>query len=54
MEYVKLSEVLAIMARRSYAFQDFGGFDDVKQDIESLPRIDYCPEEGEKDEGKMD
>lgn len=38
MEVVSFQAVIDVLYRRTYAFQDFGCFDDVKREIESLPR----------------
>ena len=44
MELVSLQSVVDILYRRTYAFQDFGCFDDVKHEIESLPRSESAKE----------
>ena len=44
METVNFKSVIDALYRRTYAFQDFGCFEDVKGEIESLPRFETAKE----------
>lgn len=44
MELVSLQSVIDVLYHRTYAFNDFGDFEDVQQEIESLPRSESAKE----------
>jgi rubrerythrin len=44
MELVSLQSVIDILYRRTYAFNDIGDFEDVRHEIESLPRSESAKE----------
>lgn len=44
MELVSLQSVIDVLYHRTYAFNDFGDFEDVRHEIESLPRSESAKE----------